>query len=273
MAFIAAAGMLLNSNDSVTMYAFIILVAIVGMVVRLLIYLRIPELEKPDKQPFQLLSAIGNAFSWPRFLPLVTYVFLLSAVTAGAVMCFTLAETKTMGLQDGTAVLLANTSLLGGVVGFIVGGIVIDRWGSRLVFVVAHLSAALLMAGFIVRGSVPIPLVVWLAVIHFLLGGILSTVSVAITTEQFAVLPKQGRSVAIAIGTAGVSLGGSLSGMMAAILVSSGMLSESWQLWGKPLGPYDAVLALYAGAVLLLTITLGLVPSVLTTKHELLPEH
>ena len=114
-------------------------------------------------------------------------------------MCFTLAESKTIGLNDGTVVLLANTGLIGGVVGFIVGGMVIDRWGSRPVFVVAHFGAAVLMTGFILRGIVPLPIVVWLGIIHFFLGTILSSVSVAVTTEQLSTLPVRGRSVAIAM--------------------------------------------------------------------------
>ena len=100
---------------------------------------------------------------------------------------------------------------------------------------------------------------------------VLSSVSVAVTTEQFGTLPERGRSVAIALGSAATMIGGN-SGLIAAALVSSGMLAESWQLLGQPVGPYDAVLGLYAGAVLLITITLGLVPSVLKTKHALLPQ-
>ena len=96
-----------------------------------------------------LRKGIANALAWPRFLPFITYIFLLATVTAGAAVCFTLAETKTMELNDGTVVFLGNMTLVGGVIGFILGGMIIDRWGSRIVFITAHLSAAVLLSAFI----------------------------------------------------------------------------------------------------------------------------
>jgi len=62
-----------------------------------------------------------------------------------------------------------------------------------------------------------------------------------------------------------------LSGLLSAWALSLGVLSDSWTLWGQALSSYDAILLGYGGMVVLLVVTLGLVPSVLS-KSEWMPQ-
>ncbi len=269
---IALCGLILRQDSSTQTYFWILIGTACLLSIRLVIYLRIPEIDQLDPKPMGFMSGIINAITWPRYLPLITYVLLLSSVTAGSSICFTMTESKTLLLADSLIVFLGNISLIGGVIGFILGGSIIDKWGSRPVFVIAHLAAGCFMISFVLRGVIPIPTTVWLGFIHFGMGLIMSSVSVAITTEQLITLPNRGKSIAIALSSAASLAGTSLSGFIVAILASSGMLAESWSLFGTAVGPYDAILLLFSGAVLILTITLGLIPSVLPSKHQLLPQ-
>ena len=61
-----------------------------------------------------------------------------------------------------------------------------------------------------------------------------------------------------------------LSGVLCAWILRSGMLADSWRLWGMEMSQYDTLLLGFAIMVVLLVVTLGLVPSVLR-KHALFP--
>lgn len=273
VAVLGVCAWILSLDDSAVTYALILAAIVVGQVVRLAIYVRIPELSKPDPEPGSLRHAIGETLRWPAFTPLTAYVFLLALTTGGAGLCFTMIETGHLNLADGTVVVLGNLTLVGGVVGFLLAGWVIDRWGSRIVFVVGHLAAGGVMAAFVLRGVSPVPTVVWLGAAHVGIGLILSGISVAVTTEQMQVLPPRGRGVALALAGTATMGGGALAGLLVAALASSGMLNPSWQLAGSTLGTYDAILVLLAGAVIALVVTLGLVPSVIgSSRAQLIPE-
>jgi hypothetical protein len=60
-----------------------------------------------------------------------------------------------------------------------------------------------------------------------------------------------------------ISLGQALSGLLAAAALKLGFLQPTWQVLGRSLSSYDAILLAYAVLIVLMVVTLGLVPSVI----------
>lgn len=270
--FLGVCTTFLSEGEAMHVYSNILLVLFVLQFFRWWFFRKIPDFSPPPSSSDSGVARdVKAALAWPGLASFAAYVFLLGAATGAARSCFTLAEKVTLSLGDDRVVLLSNLTLLGNVLGFVMGGWVIDRYGTKLVFLVGHFGAGCLIASFVARDLWPLPLMVSLGSVHFCLGLVLSAVSVAVTTEQFGLLPDRGRAVALAMMGSTTMLGTAFSGFLASVLVERGLFSSSWSLGSSQLGPYDALLTLMTISVLLLSVTLGLIPSVLK-QHRHIPQ-
>jgi MFS family permease len=160
-------------------------------------------------------------------------------------------------------VLLANLGLAGGFVGFVLGGHFVDRFGTRYVFLFCHFGFGACLLGFPLREIMPLPTMVWIGVLHVLVGLIGGASSIAMSTELLALIPKTNTSVATSL-CISLTLGAtSLSSLIAAWALDLDLLNDSWRFVGHGMSAYDSILLLYGGMVVLMVVTLGLVPSVL----------
>jgi MFS family permease len=179
--------------------------------------------------------------------------------------------------------------MLGAIVGFRTGGWAVDRYGTRSVFIICHLAFGLAFMLFLLREwlAPPIPatmssfmmrtlgfplepLPLWLGVVHFVYGGIMSASGIAVTTEMFGIIPRENKAFASGICTSLLRLSLALSGMLSAWVLDAGLLVAEWRLAGLSLSAYDSLLLFCGIMVVLLVVTLGLVPSVMG-KHEWFP--
>ena len=63
-----------------------------------------------------------------------------------------------------------------------------------------------------------------------------------------------------------------LSGTLFSQLLKLGVFSNEWSWMGNPMSVYDGLLLICGGMILLLTVTLGLIPSMIRRKAEWIPQ-
>jgi MFS family permease len=228
-----------------------------------LYYAAIPEVT-PDREGHEpLIAALLRAARTPGYAPFCAYVFVIQLFTGGCVTLFGLVEKQALGLGDGTVVLLANLTMIGSVAGYWVGGWAVDRIGTKPIFLFCHFGYGAAILLFLVRDLLGVPPAAALGVIHFLFGFPVAASSIAISTEMMSLTPSHGRSVFTSICQALILAGMAFSGVLAGWGLRLGLFAEAWKLAGQPRSAFDAVLLIQAVMVVAMTVTLGLVPSVL----------
>lgn len=259
-------------SDDVMVYQGIYAVATIAFIARWFTYRRIPELEPP-------VARIGNAsfqeiiisvFQAKNFAAFCSYMFLLSLFTAGAATLFAMVEKRVLVFSDTRIILLSNATLIGSMVGMFIGGRITDRHGTRTVFAGCHIILAQTMVAFLLRVYIPYSFVpFYLGLLHFVLGGALGAVGIAMTTELLGILPQKHKSVASSMFVIFQTSGVALSSILPAWFLKIGILKNRWGLGqGQQLSSFDGILLCFSLMTLILIATLGLVPSMLKKSGE-----
>lgn len=268
--FAGCCGFLLSKDSPVATFQIVLAVVVAAQVGRLIFYRRVPEVERPVAHQRGVMSSLGEIIRLDGFASFCCYLFLLTLFTTNSQVLFGLIEKKILLYGDGLVIWMANLTMIGSLLGFLLGGWIVDRLGTKSVFLGCHFSFGAILTLFLFRGLFPVPSVFVLGPIHFLFGMVISALSIAVSTEVLALLPRENKSLAAAV-VATLQRGGvAVSGMLSAWALRAGLLSDSWTLWGMPMSSYDSLLLLCAVMVVLLVVTLGLVPSVIR-KAEWMP--
>ncbi|MBU0715176.1 MAG: MFS transporter [Verrucomicrobia bacterium] len=225
-------------------------------------FARIPELERATCSTRNLPRDFGSILRSGGYLPFCAYLFIIALFTGGCLAMFGLVEKQVLGMDDSKVMILANLTMIGAVIGYYFGGKAVDRIGTKPVFLICHFGYGASLALFVMRDSLFLPPLYLLAVTHAVFGGLAAAGSIAFATEMLALIPAVRKSLSTSICTTMTMAGAALSGLLGAWGIRLGIFSESWTLAGGSRSAYDAVLMVYAVLIVLMTVTLGLIPSV-----------
>lgn len=262
--FVGVCSIILSEESPLYLFQGVFAFATFGLIMRLFFYSRIPELEKPSGKRDSLRAVLERIFGNPGYVSFTCYVFLLSVFTAGCPALFGIIEKRVLNYGDDRITLLGGVSLVGSLIGFFVGGKAVDRWTTKPVFLICHFGYALAILLFLARDLIPGTTLVVLFIVHLAFGFVVASASIAVSTEILALIPPQSKSVASSACLALQRLGTGISGAVSAWALQLGILSESWTIFDAPMTAYDTILLLFGAMVLLLVVTLGLVPSVIS---------
>jgi MFS family permease len=99
-----------------------------------------------------------------------------------------------MGLPDGNNVIVFNFNMLGMVLFLLAGGVLVDRFGTKPIFLVSHVILFLLCMAVVGIGMLPLdPARILMAVAMILSGGTLAVAGIACTAQMFHLVPDRGR--------------------------------------------------------------------------------
>ena len=258
-----------------SMLAFQVLLGLVFVahVLRYFTYARIPELERemPDAQGRPSFSAaLRHVFGIPGYLAFNGYVFLITLFTAGVPIVFNLMQKDVFAFSESGIMVVGNFYLAGSIVGCWLGGRLVDRFGTRIVLLSAHVSYAAVIVLMLARHGFAWPLmvhVVLCAALFSMVGGI---AGVAISSEALALIPERNKSLSTAVHMVLINWGMALSGMFIAWSLRRAVFTKEWGMMGQAFSNYDAILILFAVLVFLMLATIGLVPKVVK-KAQILP--
>lgn len=259
----ALIAFLLSLWHELSVFQVIIVVTAGLTLFRTVFYHAIPELVTPSTERTSLLAAMTRLGGAREYVAFGSYIFLLTMFTAVCPSLFALIEKNALNFSQSTIVMLANAGMTGAIIGFWLGGIAVDRYGTKHVFLICHFSYGLILALFVVRGIFPAPaLVVLLGMLHFLFGMIMSASSIAITSESMALSPVRHHTLALALLVSVLGASTFFSGFLSSGALKAGFLMKHWLWLGTTLCDVDAVIAGCAVMVVILVVTLGLVPSI-----------
>ncbi len=257
-----AVMLVLGKKNGMEPFLYAIALAFVVRLICILVYARIPELERQPQSGRTFRNSLAHVIGTPGYMPFCAYIFLLSLATGACGSLFALLAKDTLGFSQHQIILIGNLATFGALAGFFVGGLLVDKAGTKLVFLVCHFSYALILMLFPVRDFLPFPVLAIIGGLALVFGLIQAASGIAISSEMLSLIPVDNKPMALAVAVALQSLGFSLSGVFASLVLKHGMLSPTWALCGRTLGAYDTLLCFSGLAVLLLVVTLGLVPSV-----------
>jgi len=229
-------------------------------------FARIPEVRRLGEGAASLRDSLLAALRHAGYLPFCAYVFLLSLFTGSCTALFSLLAKDTLLLPQSQVLVIGNCATFGSLVGFLVSSRLIDRIGTKAIFVFCHFAYALVLLAFLGRELPPLHVGVVIGALSALFGLVQAASSVAMTTEMLSAIPLDNKPMAAALNQSLGGLGIALSGISSSTLLKIGVFSPAWSLFGLHLGPYDALLMLSGAMVMLLVVTLGLVPSVMRIR-------
>ncbi|MFT5466567.1 MAG: MFS family permease [Verrucomicrobiales bacterium] len=261
----AVCAWILSIYAGIAVYQGIYAVATLAYIARWFTYRRIPELEPPEAKPDRpsFRHVFSEVIRVKNLAGFSSYVFLLVLFTAGAAALFAMIESRVLAFTETQVILLTNITLIGSMTGLFIGGRVVDRWGTRFVFAICHVSLALTLAAYLLRifiWSSAVPF--YLGTLHFLLGAAMGSIGIAITSEFLGILPQKNKSVAASIFVIFHTAGVALSALIPAWILKSGILKTTWSFAGRQLSSFDSILLGYSLMTLIFLATLGLVPSI-----------
>jgi hypothetical protein len=196
------------------------------------------------------------------YLPFCAYAFLLALFTGGCPILFGMIEKTFLHLSDGTVTLLANLRLLGSIVGFYLGGKIVAKLGTKSMFLFCHFGFGIILFLFLWRNAGGGPLVPILGSLEAMFGLVWAASSVAFTVEMYALIPPENKSLSTSVFATLQGAGIAMGGMLPAWAIQLGMFREHWNFVGVVRSDYDALLLICGTLVVVVTVTLGLVPSV-----------
>lgn len=264
----------LKVSQSMAVFQFFLAMVLLAHVVRYFTYSRIPELEREHdddglkKQSFWY--ACRQVVSIPGYIQFNGYVFLITLFTAGVPIVFGLMQKDVFGFSESQIMLAGNLLLVGSMLGCGLGGRLVDRFGTRIMFLITHVSYATVILLMLLRHWVPWSLFAHAGTCSFLFGVVGAAAGVAITSEVLGLIPASNKSLSTAFNMSLLSFGIALSGMFVSRSISWGILAPEWEMLGRGFSVYDSLLLMFAAMILLMLATIGLVPTIVK-KAQLMP--
>ncbi|VGO22764.1 MFS transporter [Pontiella sulfatireligans] len=263
---------ILKSSQSMTAFQMLLGVVVVAAVIRFFTYARIPELENAEGEAHRqrFPQALKAVLAVPGFLQFTGYVFLITLFTAGVPIIFGLMQKDVFLFSASQITWVGMLFLAGGVAGNLLGGRAVDRFGTRIVFLLAHISYAVVILAMLARHWMPWSLPAHAAGCSFLFSMVGATAGVAVTSELLGLIPASNKSLSTSVNMSLFNLAIALSQLFVARSISWDVLATDWQMLGQSYSAYDTLLLAFATLTLLMLASIGLVPKI-AKKAQLMP--
>ena len=263
---------LLEQNPGLEVYHWVLGFLVLFLMVRIPIFWSIPEVEKSSPSKESFFQALVKVLRIPGYLPFCAYCFIIMLFTGACPMIFSLLEKDVLGFSDDRIVLIGNLMALGGMLGFVLGGRMVDRFGTKYVFLCCHFGFSAVLLLVLTRGILMISPLFLMALLTGAFGMIQAASGIAMTSETLSLITSENKSLSTGLWMTLYTGGTGLSGTLFSQLLKLGVFSNEWSWMGNPMSVYDGLLLICGGMILLLTVTLGLIPSMIRRKAEWIPQ-
>ena len=252
---------ILEQFPSLGIYQSILIMISIFMAIRILFYQQIPELEKPVPPKESLFKTLMNVIAIPDYISFCSYCFLLTLFTAACPQIFNLIEKDVLSFSKTEIVFIGNLLIVGALAGFVLGGRMVDILGTKYVFMFCHFGFAAILIMFLLRSLFPGEIILFVGILTFLFGLVQAACGLAMTSETLVLIPQENKSLATGLWFTLYSGGAGLSGFLSSKVLELNLINPDWSMFGLPMSSYDGLLLMFGTMVLLMTVTLGLIPS------------
>jgi len=254
---------ILEHYHTLRMYQAVMGFITILLAVRLIFYQRIPELEKKVSKKKTFRESFLKVLAIPEYLPFCAYCFLLTLFTGACPLIFNLIEKDVLQLTKVDIVFIGNLLIVGALAGFYLGGRMVDKFGTKYVFFLCHFGFGAIVFLFIWRDIFPGEIIIFVGILTVLFGMVQAASGIAMTSETLVIIPAGNKSLATGLWFTLYSGGIGLSGVLSGQILDLELLRDSWTWFGHHMSRYDSLLLFCGTMVLLMTVTLGLIPSVI----------
>jgi len=245
------------------MYQAVLVIVSIFLTVRILFYQHIPELEKPVHPKESFLKTLMNVIAIPDYISFCSYCFLLTFFTTACPHIFSLIEKDVLSFTKTEIVFIGNLLIVGALAGFVLGGRMVDKLGTKYVFMFCHFGFGAIIILFLLRSLLPGKIIVIVGILTLLFGLVQAASGIAMTSETLVLMPKENKSLAIGLWLTLINAGAGLSGIISSTALELNLINPEWSLFGLQMNSYDGLLLMFGTMVLLMTVTLGLIPSMI----------
>ena len=252
---------ILEQFPSLGIYQSILIIISIFMAIRIMFYQQIPELEKPVPPKESLFKTLMNVIAIPDYISFCSYCFLLTLFTAACPQIFNLIEKDVLSFSKTEIVFIGNLLIVGALAGFVLGGRMVDKLGTKYVFMFCHFGFAAILIMFLLRSLFPGEIILFVGILTFLFGLVQAACGLAMTSETLVLIPQENKSLATGLWFTLYSGGAGLSGFLSSKVLELNLINPDWSMFGLPMSSYDGLLLMFGTMVLLMTVTLGLIPS------------
>ena len=245
------------------MYQTVLVIVSIFLAVRILFYQHIPELEKPVPPKESFLKTLMNVIAIPDYISFCSYCFLLIFFTTACPQIFSLIEKDVLSFTKTEIVFIGNLLIVGALAGFVLGGRMVDKLGTKYVFMFCHFGFGAIIILFLLRSLLPGKIIVIVGILTLLFGLVQAASGIAMTSEILVLMPKENKSLAIGLWLTLINAGAGLSGIISSTFLELNLINPEWSLFGLQMSSYDGLLLMFGTMVILMTVTLGLIPSMI----------
>ena len=245
------------------MYQTVLVIVSIFLTVRILFYQHIPELEKPVPPKESFLKTLMNVIAIPDYISFCSYCFLLIFFTTACPQIFSLIEKDVLSFTKTEIVFIGNLLIVGALAGFVLGGRMVDKLGTKYVFMFCHFGFGAIIILFLLRSLLPGKIIVIVGILTLLFGLVQAASGIAMTSETLVLIPKENKSLATGLWFTLYSGGAGLSGFLSSKVLELNLINPEWSLFGLQMSSYDGLLLMFGTMVILMTVTLGLIPSMI----------
>lgn len=251
--FSFVAGTLLGEGSLTAPYRVFLLAITLVLMVRLIAYGNIPEVMSEPLRIREALREIPAALGrHPAFVRFCLFVFLITLFSDGAHAIFGMVERNRFGYPAAIVSHLGNSMLIGMLAGFLVGGRLTDRIGTRLPFRLSVAAYLLSLSSFLILSRLLPPHPALMALPHVAYGFTRGFFSIALTHEMLRLAPRNLMSISTTLNLSMASLGGGLS-----LLIAGMLYGISMELPGTTFLPGDFILTAMLAGLLVTVLSLG----------------
>jgi MFS family permease len=268
--FFGVVTLFFKAETPISVFQILLAICTAGLVVRMFFYQGIPE-SSSHKTNTAFLPSLRAVIAHEGYSSFLAYVFLLVFFTSESMDVLRLMARQSLGFGDDAVLAMSVAGMTGSLGGFFLGGKIVDRWGTRPVFISCHLAFGLFLSLFPLREFLPVSPVFLAVAVSSLLGLAQATISIAFTARSFAVCTSAHRSLAVGLISSFQTLASAVSGVFVSGVLRCGVLQSSWQLHGTLLTVYDTILFFFALMVVLLVVTLGAGLDIVPRVQQLKP--
>jgi len=267
--FLLGSGWLVSQQATVKTLQIIIAVAAL-MTLGRIVHIRVIPDVPVRKTLFGLREQLRDVLANRAMLGYAVYLFALyTAASATIPIAFVFAKTE-LALPDYQVVLMSACSMVGSILGYLAGGVFVHRYGVKQAFLSAHLSFGIINLLLLTVTNASLLSVIWLMTLIWGYGFLTAGASVAVSSEILNVAPVNNKAVSMAVCLSLYSGGVGCSRLLASLVLGSGILSSSWEVWGMTLTKYHSLFLFYGVGVIMVSVLLVLVPA-LTKDVQRLP--
>jgi MFS family permease len=263
-------GLWVGRNAQVGQLQVVVALAGLFLVVRWLLLWPLAEIPalRPD---LTLRAVVLSLLRNKQLLDFCIYLFVLYLLAGAILPVVYVMSRNALALPDNFLVNLSSLVMLANIAGYFISGRVIDRWGSRGIFLSAHFGFGLICLALLSVNAAHSVLYnqAALAVLAALYGFLYAAASVAVTTDLFGLTPPENQATGIAFGIALYQGGIAIARFGSAWVLDRGILNPHWHWLGMELTAYHSILLVAGGGVIGAVVLLTLVPSLMAgVRHD-----